>query len=338
MDMDTSGAAVTTGAGGAGGAAGGEICPDGLRYYADLLGERVPSGDCPPCLLGLGLVRRLPDGSLAPVPPRLAAGAHVDRLERAIEEKRNALEAVRTSISRAQEVYLDSHDRTDAHPVRTVRGPGTITATLAAAVQSCQDELLTAQPGGGRPEKTLGEALPSDLAALGRGVRQRTIYEHTVRSHQPTLAYVEQISQAGGEVRTLDEVFDRLIICDRRIAFVPDPGAERSQVALAIEHPGVVRYLAGIFEHTWQRAAPLRDAPGGRLPAELTDDVRRTILRHMVNGHTDEAIAARLGMSPRSVSNHMRWAAELFGSRSRAQLAYLIARSGFLDERPSTGR
>ncbi|MFF2503116.1 helix-turn-helix transcriptional regulator [Streptomyces sp. NPDC058067] len=62
------------------------------------------------------------------------------------------------------------------------------------------------------------------------------------------------------------------------------------------------------------------------------------ILRHMVNGHTDEAIAARLGMSTRSVANHMRWAAELFGSRSRAQLAYLIAKSDFLDDVPERRR
>ncbi|MFF4424213.1 LuxR family transcriptional regulator [Streptomyces sp. NPDC001549] len=310
------------------------ICPEGLQYFAGLLQGRAPSGPCPRCLLDLELVRRLPDGTLAAIPPRLAAGAHTERLERAIEERRKALAAVRTSISLAQEVYLDSYRNGDAHPVRTVRGAGTIGATVSAAVGSCQEELLTAQPGGGRPQEVLDAALVNDLAALGRGVRQRTVYQHTVRSDQPTLAYVEQISRAGGEVRTLDEVFDRLIVCDRRIAFVPDPGAERSEVALAIEHPGVVRYLVGLFEHAWQRASPLRDVSGGRLPAALTDDIRRTILRHMVNGHTDEAIAARVGMSTRSVAHHMRWAADRFGSRSRAQLAYLIARSGFLDDHP----
>ncbi|MFI7354809.1 LuxR family transcriptional regulator [Streptomyces avidinii] len=314
-----------------------EVCSEGLRYYADSLQGRAPSGPCPPCLLDLGLVRQLPDGAFAAIPPRLAADGRTDRLEQAIEEKQKALAAVRTSIARAQEVYLDSYHRGDTHAVRTVHGAGTINATIAAAVRSCQEELLTAQPEGARPQAVLDAALPNDLAALHRGVRQRTVYQHTVRSHPPTLAYVEQISRAGGEIRTLDEVFDRLIVCDRRIAFVPDPGARRSELALAIEHPGVVRYLVGIFDHAWQRAAPLRDVSGGRLPAALTDDIRRTILRHMVNGHTDEAIAARVGMSTRSVSHHMRWAADLFGSRSRAQLAYLIARSGFLDDDPPTG-
>ncbi|WP_326589934.1 hypothetical protein [Streptomyces sp. NBC_01294] len=145
-EPDTIGAGTTTEGG------GGEICPDGLQYYAQSLRGRAPSGPCPPCLLDLGLVRRLPDGSFVPVPPRLAAGEHVDRLERAIEEKRNALQAVRSSISRAQEVYLDSYARTDAHPVRALYGAGTIAAALSAAVHACRDELLTAQPGGARPQ------------------------------------------------------------------------------------------------------------------------------------------------------------------------------------------
>ncbi|MEU9701196.1 LuxR C-terminal-related transcriptional regulator [Streptomyces sp. NPDC047981] len=256
----------------------------------------------------------------------------MDRMERVIEEKKNALATMRASIAQAQEVYLDSYGQGDSHLIRVVQGADAISATLSAAVHACEEELLTAQPGGGRPQELLDKALASDLEAIGRGVAQRTIYQHTIRSHQPTLTYVEHIARAGGEVRTLDEVFDRLIVCDRKIAFIPDPSSERSEIALAVEHPGVVRYLVGIFEHAWQRASPLRNFPSTRLPPLLTDEVRRAILRHMVNGYTDDAIAARLGMSTRSVANHMRWAAELFGSRSRAQLAYLIAKSGFLDD------
>ncbi|MET8114517.1 LuxR C-terminal-related transcriptional regulator [Streptomyces prasinus] len=310
------------------------ICDDGLRYYADALLGRPATGECPACLLDLGLVQRLPDGSLAPLPPRLAAMARLDQLEHVIEKRKTALATLRASITQAQEIYLDSYGKDESPLIRVVQGPEAISATLSTAVHACRQELLTAQPGGGRPQELLDKALDSDLDAIGRGVRQRTIYQHTIRSHQPTLTYAERITRAGGEVRTLDEVFDRLIVCDRKIAFIPDPGSERHETALTVEHPGVVRYLVGLFDHAWQRAQPLREFPSTRLPPLLTDEVRRTILRHMANGHTDEAIASRLGMSPRSVSNHMRWAAELFGSRSRAQLAYLIGKSGFLDDLP----
>ncbi|WP_405440104.1 hypothetical protein OG373_23415 [Streptomyces avidinii] len=42
-------------------------------------------------------------------------------------------------------------------------------------------------------------------------------------------------------------------------------------------------------------------------------------------------------MSTYSVSHRMRRTADHFGSRSRAQLAHLIARSGLLDDDPPTG-
>ncbi|MCZ7460692.1 LuxR C-terminal-related transcriptional regulator [Streptomyces sp. WMMC940] len=252
-------------------------------------------------------------------------------MEEVIERNQRALAVARTSMHRAQEVYRGSTSG-DGGLVRIIRGADAISAALASAVRSCQDELLTAQPGGGRPRELLAKALGGDLAALRRGNRQRTIYQHTVRTHGPTLSYVEQISAAGAEVRTLDEVFDRLIVCDGRIAFVPDPAEERSQAALAIEHPGLIRYLVGIFEHAWERAVPLPHSPSDHRPALLVDETRRVVLQLMVNGYTDETIAGRLGMSSRTVASHVRKASEMFGSRSRAQLAYLIAKAGILDE------
>lgn len=310
----------------------GGICEEGLRRYADILKGAPASDACPRCLLDLGLVKRLPNGSLTPIPPRVAAGARMEHLEHVIEERRNELETMRASVSQAERVYLDSYCQRDSHLIRVIQGPEAISATLSAAVRACQQELLTAQPGGGRPQELLEKACADDLSALARGVRQQTIYQHTIRSHAPTLAYAEQICQAGGEVRTVDEVFDRLIVCDRRIAFIPDPSSVRSDLALAVEHPGVVRYLVGIFQHTWQRAAPVSPSTSSQLSQMLTDEIRHAVLRHMVNGYTDQAIATRLGMSVRSVTNHVRWAADLFNSRSRAQLAYLIARSDFLNE------
>ena len=307
------------------------LCEAGLVYYQDLLrGVAQPDG-CPQCLLDLGLVSRLPEG-YAPIAPRAALGSRIQRLERSIEQQKLLLETMRGTVFRAERAYLESYHPSDTHLIRVIQGPEAISATLSATVGACQHELLTAQPGGGRPQSLLEKALDDDLSALARGVRQQTIYQHTIRSHAPTLAYAEKITEAGGEIRTVDEVFDRLIICDRRIAFIPDPESPRSDLALAIEHPGVVRYLAGIFLHTWQRAVPLQPTSAGRHSPAVADEMRRAVLRHVINGYTDSAIAARLGMSLRSVTNHVRGASDLYGSRSRAQLAYLLARSGFFEE------
>ncbi|MET9695323.1 LuxR C-terminal-related transcriptional regulator [Streptomyces sp. NPDC006529] len=309
-----------------------ELCVEGLAFYEDVVRGDLSGRDCPQCLLDLGLLQTLPDGGLMPLPPGLAANGVMRLLETDIEEKQRALAAARTAVHQAEVVYR-AHTRTDTG-IRAISGADAISATLSSVVLSCGEELLTAQPGGGRPADLLEKALASDVAALERGVRQRTIYQHTVRSHAPTLAYVEQISVAGAEIRTLDEVFDRLIVCDRKIAFVPDPGEVRRDLALVIEHPGMIRYLVGIFDKSWERAAPLRHTPTEHRPPLLTDETRRAVLHLMVNGYTDEAIAGRLGMSARTVATHVRKASEQLGSRSRAQLAYLVARSNILDEDP----
>ncbi|MFF1508345.1 LuxR C-terminal-related transcriptional regulator [Streptomyces sp. NPDC058326] len=301
-----------------------------MLFYSEAWTATPSAEGCPECLLTLGLLQRAPDGTLVPIPPGLAADTLMRPLEAVIAEKQRTLAAARASIHRAEEIYRSSY-RTSSAPVREITGAPVISAALASAVSSAQEELLTAQPGGGRPRELLEKALASDLLALGRGVRQRTIYQHTVRSHGPTLSYVERVLEAGGEVRTLNEVFDRLIVVDRKIAFIPDPAQERHTVALAIEHPGTIRYLVGIFEHAWERATALAHAPTEHRPPLLTDQTRQAILQLMVNGYTDESIAARLGMSTRTVANHVRKASELLGSKSRAQLAYLVGRTGLLN-------
>ncbi|MFJ1710424.1 hypothetical protein [Streptomyces sp. NPDC088260] len=53
---------------------------------------------------------------------------------------------------------------------------------LEAGVAGCREEVRTAHPGGGRPVHVLEQSLPRDLRDLRRGIRQRTIYQHTVRS------------------------------------------------------------------------------------------------------------------------------------------------------------
>lgn len=62
--------------------------------------------------------------------------------------------------------------------------------------------------------------------------------------------------------------------------------------------------------------------------------MQRTIAQLLIEGHVDEAIARRLGMNVRTCRAHIAKLATTLGSGSRAQLGYLIARSGILG-RPS---
>ncbi|MFP8907070.1 MULTISPECIES: helix-turn-helix transcriptional regulator [Streptomyces] len=250
-------------------------------------------------------------------------------VEREIEQYEGILAALRSSFLAAEIVYRDTQRQAEPS-IESLKGEKVIGEALRLAVESCREELLTAQPGGGRPPALLAEALPRDLALVRRGLRQRTLYQHSVRSHRPTLAYIERVLAEGAQVRTLDEIFERVIICDRTVAFIPG-APERKSAALAIRHPGAIDFLTKVFEHMWERAEPVSVSMDRHRPDLLTDSVRRTVLRMVVTGHTDESIAARLGVSARTVSTHIKKISEALGSRSRAELGYLVSQRRLLE-------
>ncbi|MFF8311978.1 LuxR C-terminal-related transcriptional regulator [Streptomyces lydicus] len=309
----------------------GRVCGDALSFYRRVLREGTACLDAaPPCLRALGLVADDPGapGATTAVPPEAAAIAALRPIEEAIADQQRTYRSVQAMLSVFTRTYDDA--RKHEQPTLTVlTGAQVISNALEAAVDGCREELLTAQPGGGRPAHLLGEALAREVRMLARGVRQRTLYQHTVRSHAPTLAYIEQVTAAGAEVHTLVEVFERMIICDREVAFIPT-SEERSDSALQIRHPALLRFLAALFDNAWARSVPVGT---GDVPARsplITSDVQRAILRAVVSGETDDSIARRMGMSRRSVAKHISRVSQQLGSGSRAQLGYLLATSGLL--------
>ncbi|MGW3731546.1 LuxR C-terminal-related transcriptional regulator [Streptomyces sp. NPDC005148] len=299
-------------------------------YRRGLMQGSLPQDGAPACLRALQLVvtDRDAPGSLIPVPPETASFAALGPIEEAIDQQRRNLRAVRASLAAFEGLYAEVH-RLEQPVLTRLVGRAVISKALDAAVGSCQEELLTAQPGGGRPSHVLGEALPRDLRMLQRGVRQRTIYQHTVRSHRATLSYIEQVTSAGAEVRTVAEVVDRVIVCDREIAFVPVP--DEPHTALRVQHPALVSMVVRQFDNAWSRSVPIRPDGAPLRSSVIMSDLQRTILLAVVGGETDASIARRLGMSRRSVAEHMRKVSEQLGSNSRAQLGYLLATSGLLD-------
>lgn len=309
------------------------LCENGLRRYREALTKGPITGDIPDCLVELGLLRPTAEDPtlLGAVPPDIASNELRRPIERAVLVQQHTIAAIQEALTAAEDVYREEH-RVSGTAVRLLRGTDVIRAALQQARDDCREELVTAKPGGARPSDTLAGVLADNLKLLARGVRQRTLYQHTVRTHGPTLAYIEKVTVAGAQIRTLNEVFDRLIIYDRRIAFIPDPLLDLDTTALAIEHPAIVAYLATVFDQAWQRAEPVSISQELSRPPLMTDETRRAVLRLMVEGHTDAAISKRLGISTRTVSTHIRKASESLNSRSRAQLAYLLAKSSLIED------
>ncbi|MGW2746980.1 helix-turn-helix transcriptional regulator [Streptomyces sp. NPDC001450] len=312
-----------------------DLCEAGSRLYANALRTgRIARADVgiAPCLMEFDLLHPDPDDPnwLRPVPAPVALAQRLNPLEREITERRK----LSTELADAFEPFMDlsAQATTSAHAVTVLEGLDRINAALDLATAQCQSEVLTVQPSARHPERRLIEGLERDKPLIDRGVRIRTLYQHTARYSPERLAYVDQFANGKVEYRTIDELVERLIICDDTVAFIPI--RDDRQVALELRHPGLVSYLIKVFEFMWNRAVPLSaGAPYETAPDGITD-IQHSIAKLLVEGHVDEAIARRLGMNVRTCRAHIAKLAQALGSGSRAQLGFLIAQSGILKQEP----
>ncbi|WP_409234892.1 LuxR C-terminal-related transcriptional regulator [Streptomyces sp. PA5.6] len=309
-----------------------ELCEAGSELYARALREsHVPREDAEPapCLLRFGLLRPDPEhpDRLRPVPPAVA----LPRLREALQER--ITHEVRRQVRLAEQFApLMTLARGERAPVTdpsvtVLNGFPRIQAAIAEALDSSSQESLVIQPGGVRLPEALAQSHALAQGLLSRGGRMRTLYQHTSRHSLPVLAYYERL-RGDTEVRTLDEVTERLFVFDRTVAFIP-ANKDRSK-ALELRHPALVDYLAAIFERLWRLGTPMFPQTA-QLPSDNGITTRQhAIASLLVEGLTDTEVADRLGMNVRTARVHIAKLAATLGSNSRAQLGYLIGRSDML--------
>lgn len=221
------------------------------------------------------------------------------------------------AFSAMSQVYRRSPVRAD-DPITELRGDH-IDRFLQEIIGSARSELLTAQPQTGRSAAALKHAAGRDIAALQRGVAMRTLYQHAARRMRATRQYVARVTDEGGEVRTLDEFFDRLIVVDREVALIPSPG-ERG-VAIAIRDRAVVAYLVDMFERYWDRARAFTNTDGNTL-STIAAEQRAMTVRMLIEGHSDATCAKRMGVSPRTYAAYVSDLKEEYEAQTRFQLGY----------------
>ncbi|MBV1855643.1 helix-turn-helix domain-containing protein [Catellatospora tritici] len=305
-------------------------------------GLELTAGQCRSALrtlIELRLLKADPDtGDLSPVNPDVAsasllaeAEARVTAIETEMARRREEIRRTREQLSTLNELYVrDRLQRHSNQAIDLIEHWETVRIVLTDAVAQAQHEVMTCQVGGGRPASVLAEALPRDLAMLSRGVRLRTLYQHTARFHLPTQAYVEATTAAGSLVRTLDELPGTLIIVDRSVAFLPDRSP--TQGAIVVREPSLVAFLCDIFDQAWTKASQFGSGPAA--VRAVTDSVVRTIVQLLADGVKDDVIARRLGMSIRTCRRHIADLMERLGANSRFQAGVLAQQGRIIDQGP----
>lgn len=280
-------------------------------------------------LIALSLLRPMPGEPdlLIPVSPDAAvadlvgpAESHIRDVQREVTEIRSAMGALRSTY------FASRQQRNQAEAFDVISDVHALQAVLDEQGERCRSEMLTAQPGGARPSNLLANARPKTLERLRRGVRIRHLYQHTARSDLATTSYVRAVTEHGAEVRTTDELIDRIVIYDREVAFLPEPPVDgRARGAVVVREPTLVAFICRVYEHLWSGATQF--TPGSEESAEITDDLKRSIIKLMAQGYKDELVARRLGMSVRTCRRYISQIMLSVDATSRFQAGVNIAQS-----------
>ncbi|MFJ4680805.1 MULTISPECIES: LuxR C-terminal-related transcriptional regulator [unclassified Kitasatospora] len=207
-------------------------------------------------------------------------------------------------------------------------GPEAIRERLAELAGSVRQEVATFAPGGAHTEEDLRASRQPNAALLERGVQMRTVYLDSVRNHRPTLDHVTWLNLHGGQVRTVPELPIRMIIFDRRQAVLPIDTEDARAGAVVLRGAGTVAALCALFEGVWDNAIPVGDMP--KVDAHEMPPQELAVLKMLAQGHTDEAIAKRMGVSPRTARRFAANLMERLDARSRFEAGVHAVQDGWL--------
>jgi hypothetical protein len=211
---------------------------------------------------------------------------------------------------------------------------GEVNARIQDVFAGARSEILTAQPSGPRTKEHRDIALQRDRDALRRGVKLRTLYRDSVRSDVLTREWAHTMTSEGAAYRTLADPFEKMIIVDRRIAFIRDHiGGNDSpdHAAWQVVDRPMVAFVAAVFDEFWRRASPwvgeaaVTGLPGGA--GTRTTRLQRAILRDTAAGIQQDITHKRLGISLRRLQRELAELKEQWHAPTLAALTYQWATS-----------
>ncbi|MFJ8127726.1 helix-turn-helix domain-containing protein [Streptomyces hydrogenans] len=211
---------------------------------------------------------------------------------------------------------------------RPVRGARRISAALAGLAASTRHELLTFDD----PVASADRAIPEPFLRLA-GACMRAAAERAgeVRRIVPrhALPRLEDGPRIPGRARFADAIPFKLIVVDRTVAAVPLDLELLYNGLLLIRDPVVVQALVRAHHVCWAAAEELVRIPPPRPPGAPPESLR-PVLEALLSGMTDEAAAARLGMSARTYSRRVGELLAALGTTSRFRAGAEAARRGWL--------
>jgi DNA-binding CsgD family transcriptional regulator len=282
-------------------------------------------------LTGFGLlVPDLAGGSrVTVVPPERALETLIDREEAELERRRQALGGLREDISGLVAEYVDSRRARIGDLVEALHGPDAVRSRLYQLSRASSTAVWTLNPGPAPPPGALADSSRLiDAQTRARGVQSRSVFSVAAAADAACAAYLAEAVKAGEEIRVHPDPPMRLLLVDHETAIIPLDPEDHPAGAYVLHGAALVAPLTALFELVWAASSRFRsDGP----PAVDPDEARlRQVVALLAEGHKDEAIARRVGVSVRTVRRLIATAINRLDAESRFQAGALAVRRGWV--------
>lgn len=193
-----------------------------------------------------------------------------------------------------------------------------------------REEILSVEPYTELTPANIDHSRPLDMRCLRRGVSIRSVVLGKALGHGPTVTYLRELSAHGAQIRVADDVSERILVYDRRVALVPVDPDDTSRGALLAHEGGLVSNIIALFEKIWDQAQDLLSVVDYPAETPALSEMEQRVLGSMVSVGKDEAGARELGISVRTYRRHVADLMRSLGAASRAQAALLAREHGWI--------
>jgi DNA-binding CsgD family transcriptional regulator len=276
-------------------------------------------------LADLALLQRTSDGELQPISPDAGFATLLADAEREIQERQNQIEAARSAVAA---IAAEHESRRGSTENLRLDGVEAVRTRLVELSRRSRLECLSFSPNGAHRPDAMSASRPLNEAALARGVQMRCVYQDAYRNDPDTVAYAEWLTRLGGNVRTVPSVPMQLVVVDREVAILPTNPADSRVGAIEVRNLGMLAVVCALFETVWSSATPL--GASASVDSEGLSAIEREVLKFLSEGHTDDSLARRLGVSVRTVRRTVADLTERLGATSRFQAGVKAAQRGWL--------
>lgn len=294
--------------------------PQTVQELREQTGLDPDTADAVVVTLGrLGLVE-VHGHDLVPLPPRTALEGLADRRSREATAARRAADELGS-------LWTARHDPEPS--VQLLTTTASVQALVTTLLRSAAVEVVALSVGPvGTVEKPPAVA-PGVLETLGRGVSVRVVYGSQVLHSPLGIAVVRECLEHGEQARVFPDVPVNLMITEAGAVLVAEGQRGERLHGLAVRPSDFLTRLRGIFTSFWDMGVPLAADLGTIDDSELRASTRE-LLTCLAAGLTDDSIAQKLGVSPRTVGRRIAQLQDVLGARSRFQLGVQAIRRGWL--------